>query len=105
MKEIINLLPILGTAMGLNILFGVYNSFVKDTLNFDKKKFIQGILKALVVGFGFIGTSYCFECSDLSSIGVTPEMIMNSAIILYMTKFMNNFAKVLGIDISTLIKK
>lgn len=105
MSEVINLLPILGIAMGLNILFGVYNAFSNDKLVFDKKKLIQGILKALIIGLGFVGTAYCFEYSDLSSLGVTPVMIMNMAIILYVSKFINNLAKILGIDISTLIKK
>lgn len=105
MKEIIDLLPILGTAMGLNILFGAYNAFSNDKLTFDKKKLIQGILKAIVIGLGFIGAAYCFEYSDLSSLGITPIMIMNMSIILYVSKFINNLAKVLGVDVTEVIKK
>lgn len=82
----------------VNILLGMYYNINLDECHFETKKFLQGFIKAGIVIISFIGMAYCFEVTDLSVIGVTPELVINSALILYVTKAMQNLIKILGID-------
>ena len=99
MAEIIKLLPVLAIAISMNIAAGMYYSIGTKELLFSWKKFISGITKAAIVTFLFIGTSYCFESTDLSSLGVEPMFIMTSAIALYVGKAVVSLGKILGIEI------
>lgn len=98
MKEIITDMPVLGIAMLINIALGVYYSIGIQSLSFDYKKLLNGMLKALLIGASFLGIAYCFDGTDLSSIGITPEFVMNSAIILYTGKDLTTLSKILGVD-------
>lgn len=99
MQEVLNLLPVLAIAISMNIASGLYYNIGIQKLKFDKKILISGLIKALIIAGMFIGTSYCFETTDLSSIGVTPIFIMTSAITLYVTKALISLAKILGVDV------
>ena len=99
MKEIVNLLPVLFTAMLMNIMAGTYFNIGKQNIVFNWKKLASGIIKAGIVGGIFIGTAYCFDTIDLSSIGVTPASVMLSAISLYTGKALITLGRILGIDI------
>ncbi|MDE6208459.1 MAG: hypothetical protein K2M73_02160 [Lachnospiraceae bacterium] len=101
MKEILDLLPILFISASINIGVGLYYNVGTRNLSFDSKKLIYGIIKAVIVAFSFLGLAYCFEKTDLSSIGVTPDFIINSAIILYVGKSLTSLCKILGIEINT----
>lgn len=101
MKEILNLLPVLGIAIAMNIASGLYYNIGKQKLKFEWKVLISGVAKAAIVAFLFIGTAYCFEATDLSSIGVTPVFVMMSAITLYVGKALISLGKILGIEIKT----
>jgi len=99
MAEVIGMLPILGIAILMNVLMGTfYNVSVKE-LAFDRSKFIDGIFKALSIAFTFIGLAFCFDRTDLlRGVGVTPMMIMDAAIVVYVTKVLVNLCKVLGVE-------
>lgn len=101
MNEIINMLSELGSlgiAIIINIALGMfYNIRIKD-IKFDKYKLIEGIVKAAIIAGSFIGLAYCFEVSDLSSIGITPKLVMNTAIILYVGKDLTALGKILGVE-------
>ena len=99
MTEILNLLPVLAVAIAMNIGSGLYYNIGTKNLTFDWKKLISGIIKAVIVAGMFIGTAYCFEATDLSSIGVTPVFVMMSAITLYVTKALISLGKILGVEI------
>lgn len=101
MKEILNLLPVLGVAIAMNIGAGLYYNIGTKNLKFNWKTLISGIIKAAIVAGMFIGTAYCFEATDLSSIGVTPVFVMTSAITLYVGKALISLGKILGIEIKT----
>lgn len=101
MAEILNLLPVLAVAIAMNIGAGLYYNIGTKNLKFSWKILILGIIKAAIVAGMFIGTAYCFEATDLSSIGVTPEFVMMSAITLYVTKALISLGKILGISIET----
>ena len=101
MTEIIKLLPILAIAISMNIAAGLYYSIGTKELSFSWKKFISGIFKASIIAYLFIGTAYCFESTDLSSLGVEPMFIMTSAIALYVGKAVVSLGKILGIEIKT----
>lgn len=101
MKEILNLLPVLGVAIAMNIGSGLYYNIGTKNLKFNWKTLISGIIKAAIVAGMFIGTAYCFEATDLSSIGVTPVFVMMSAITLYVGKALISLGKILGIEIKT----
>lgn len=99
MKEVVSLLPVLLTAMLMNIMAGTYFNIGKENIAFDWKKLTSGIIKAGIAGGIFIGTAYCFEAIDLSSIGVTPVSVMLSAISLYTGKALIALGRILGIDV------
>ena len=101
MTEIIKLLPILAIAISMNIAAGLYYSIGTKELSFSWKKFISGIFKASIIAYLFIGTAYCFESTDLSSLGVEPMFIMTSAIALYVGKAVVSLGKILGIEVKT----
>lgn len=101
MNEIINLLPVLAVAIAMNIGAGLYYNIGTKQLSFDWKILFSGILKAAIVAGMFIGTAYCFEATDLSSIGVTPIFVMMAAITLYVGKALVSLGKILGIEIKT----
>lgn len=99
MAEIINLLPVLAIAVAMNIGAGLYYNIGSNDMIFSKKKLIMGIVKAFIICGMFVGAAYCFDSTDLSSIGVTPSLIMNTAIILYVGKSMTSLAKILDVKI------
>lgn len=100
MIEILNLLPVLAIAIAMNIGTGIYYNIGKKKLNFSFQTLFYGMVKAGIVSATFIGFAFCFEATDLSSIGVTPKFIMTSAIAIYVTKAINSLGKILGIDIA-----
>lgn len=101
MVEILKLLPVLAVAIAMNIGAGLYYNIGTQKLSFDYKVLITGIVKAVIIAGMFIGTAYCFEATDLSSIGVTPIFVMMSAITLYVGKALVSLGKILGIEIKT----
>lgn len=101
MKEIIELLPVLLVAVIMNIAAGTYFNIEKENLKFSLKKLTSGIIKAVIVGGMFIGTAYCFEATDLSSVGITPVFVMLSAVSLYVGKAVVSLGKILGVEVKT----
>lgn len=101
MVEILKLLPVLAVAIAMNIGAGLYYNIGTQKLSFDYKVLITGIVKAVIIAGMFIGTAYCFEATDLSSIGVTPIFVMMSAITLYVGKALVSLGKILGVEIKT----
>lgn len=101
MAEILNLLPVLGVAIAMNIGAGLYYNIGTKKFSFNWKTLISGIFKAAIVAGIFIGTAYCFDATDLSSIGVTPTFVITSAITLYVGKALISLGKILGIEIKT----
>ena len=101
MKEIINLLPVLLVAILMNIIAGTYFNICSENIDFSWKKLASGIVKAVIASGMFRGTAYCFEKTDLSSIGITPSFVMSSAISLYVGKALISLSKILGVDIKT----
>lgn len=91
----------LGVAMVINILLGLYYNINIQNIKFDPKVFFIGIVKAAILAASFIGLAYVFNTTDLSSIGITPEMIMNAALIIYVTKDLQNLMKIMGVEIPT----
>lgn len=101
MDEILNLLPVLCIAILMNLGAGIYYNIGTRNFNFSWKTLISGILKAAIIAGIFIGAAYCFEATDLSSIGVTPVFLMMSAITLYVGKALVSLGKILGIHVTT----
>lgn len=101
MQEIIKLLPALGISASMNICAGIYYNVKNLGQSFNFKKLIEGIIKALIVTWMFVGSAYCFDTIDLSSIGITPVIIMTSAIGLYVGKALKSLIKILGVNIKT----
>lgn len=81
----------------VNILMGIYNNVSVENCKFDFRKLLNGIIKAIIIIVSFIGIAYCFDVTDLSSIGVTPDLVVNAAIVLYVGKAMQNIMKVIGV--------
>ena len=85
----------------VNVLLGIYKNIGIEGYKFDVRKLINGLIKAVIIIVAFIGVAYCFDITDLNSLGVTPDMIVNTAIILYIGKSLQNLAKVLGVETSS----
>lgn len=100
MKECIELLGLLGIAVCSNIALGMYSNIGNGTEKFDKKKFVNGVLKAVCVSAGFLGLSYILcKLPDLSSaVGIEPKAMMISAITVYVTKATKTLLSVFGIE-------
>lgn len=100
MKECIELLGLLGVAVCSNIALGMYSNIGNGTEKFDKKKFVNGIVKAGCVSVGFLGLSYIvFKLPELAlAVGVEPKAIMIGAITVYVTKATATLLSIFGIE-------
>ena len=101
MGEMLIQLGLLAIAIICNILCGIYyNINIKDA-NFDWYKLVNGVLKAIVISAVAIGMAFVFENKpELSeAVGVTPNFVINSAIILYVSKALVGLGKILGIQV------
>lgn len=101
MNQIITYLPVLAIVMAINIALGMYYQIGKQNFKFDKAKFINGIIKATILGLSAVGLAYCFDMVDLTSVGITPLLVIQTAIITYAGKDLINFGKILGVTISS----
>ena len=103
MSEMLIQLGLLAVAIICNILCGIYyNINIKET-NFDWYKLVNGVLKAIVISAVAIGMAFVFENKPEPSeaVGVTPNFVINSAIILYVSKAIVSLGNILGIKIET----
>ena len=101
MSEMLIQLGLLAVAIICNILCGVYYNINIKEANFDWYKLINGVLKAIVISAVAIGMAFVFENKpELSeAVGVTPNFVINSAIILYVSKALVGLGKILGIKV------
>ena len=101
LNTIIKYLPVLATVVGVNIILGLYNNINNLAENFQWKKLVSGIIKALCISGAFVGLSYSFDATgatiDLGVFEINPEVIMTSAIVLYLGKGLQNLASILGV--------
>lgn len=101
MNQIITYLPVLAIVMAINIALGMYYQIGKQNFKFDKAKFINGIIKAAILGLSAVGLAYCFDVVDLTTVGITPLLVIQTAIITYAGKDLINFGKILGVTVQT----
>lgn len=98
---ILTYLPVLGVAIAVNIVLGLYNNISNIKECFDWRKLLSGVIKATCISAAFIGLAYCFDATgtviDVGVFDVTPELIMTSAIVLYVAKGLRNLAGILGV--------
>ena len=102
MMEIFKALGILSIVVLCNILCGTYYNVNIKNMKFDWTKLLNGIIKAVIVGVIAVGMSFVFtEMPELTeAIGITPMVIMNSAIILYGGKALVGLVKILGVNVN-----
>ena len=101
MSEMLIQLGLLAVAIICNILCGIYYNINIKEANFDWYKLVNGVLKAIVISVVAIGMAFVFENKpELSeAVGVTPNFVINSAIILYVSKALVGLGKILGIKV------
>ena len=102
MMEIFKALGILSIVVLCNILCGTYYNVNIKNMKFDWTKLLNGIIKAVIVGVIAVGMSFVFtEMPELTeAIGITPMVIMNSAIILYGGKAVVGLGKTWGVNVN-----
>lgn len=83
---------------GVNIILGMYYNINLKRCKFCKTRFLTGIIKALIIIVSFIGIAYCFDVTDLSQLGVSPDLVMNAAVVLYVSKSLQNLINILGVE-------
>lgn len=101
MSEMLIQLGLLAVAIICNILCGIYYNINIKEANFDWYKLVNGVIKAIVISAVAIGMAFVFENKpELSeAVGVTPNFVINSAIILYVSKALVGLGKILGIKV------
>lgn len=97
-KEVSQVLPVLGALIVANIAAGTVNSMAVEKTNFDKKRMIEGIIKAIVAAASVFALTYACDTVDLSGLGFTPMTIINTGILVYAAKLGINLVKILGLD-------
>lgn len=101
-EMILNYLPVLGIAIAVNIVLGLYNNISNIKQTFDWRKLLSGLAKAGCISIAFIGLAYCFDATntsiDVGVFDINPELIMTSAIVLYVAKGLQNLAGILGVN-------
>ena len=97
MEEILNNLLYLFILIVINIATGLYYNIGKLKTEFNWKIFWTGIVKSLIVGLSFVGLTFVFDNTNMSEIGITPQAIMNSALLLYGGKAVINLSRILGV--------
>ncbi len=87
MNELINLLLTLAIACVSNILLGTYYNINVKHFKFDFMKFLNGIVKAFIIGFGFFALYYIMlQLPSLSEeLGLDPVIMLYGAIGIYAT--------------------
>lgn len=93
--ECIKYLPVLFLCIAGYMITGVLASTTIDKISFDKKYFLNGIVKVVVISVSIIILAYAFEIVDMSSIGYTPVTIVSTGIVVYATKLLKNIIKLL----------
>ena len=104
LEMILNYLPVLGIAIVVNIILGLYNNINNIKETFDWRKLVTGVIKAACVAIAFIGLAYCFDATgtviDVGVFDINPELIMTSSIVLYVGNGLQNLIGILGIKTS-----
>ena len=102
LEMILKYLPVLGIAISVNIILGLYNNISNIKETFEWRKLINGIIKAICVSASFVGLAYCFDATgtviDVGVFDIDPELIMTSSIVLYVAKGLQNLVGILGIN-------
>jgi len=97
----LNLLPYLGIAVGVNILLGLFYNVRALHQGFSDEKLLTGISKAIIVGVSFISLAFVFDKMDISvELGdylIKPDLLLYSAIIVYLSKDLVNLKNVLKV--------
>lgn len=99
MKEMFQLLLLLGLSVFGNILGGIYVNINLSNLSFDWKKLLTGVIKGLCVSFMFLILAFVVESipGAVETIGIEPKALIVSAIIIYATKIAGHLMKIFGI--------
>lgn len=98
LKEVAGALPVLVALIAANIAIGTANSLVVDKIEFDKKRMLEGFIKAVAAIAGVFALAYAFDTIDLSSLGFTPMTMITAGIIAYAYKLGVNLVKILGLQ-------
>lgn len=101
-KIVIEHLPYLFLAISGNIILGLYYNIGKKKFKFELSKLIDGLLKALVISYGFISSSLIFDkmigTVDLGIIEVEPKILLFSAIVLFTSKILIKLKDILKVE-------
>ena len=105
MTDILPMLPPLIVLMIANILLGLYAKIGIEEIEFDWKKLVSGIIKAVIIGIAALSLAYATSVIDLSGVGVEPATLITAAIVLYAQKAFTNLAKCLNVNTTTTTSK
>lgn len=90
----------LAAVMFVNILLGTYYNISVNDLRFDKLKLLDGIKKALIVGVSFIVLAATIGYLGIGGELVSPNDIINAAIIIYSVKSLDNLMGIFGVKLT-----
>ncbi len=98
----LNLLPYLGITVSVNIILGLFHNIRTLHERFSIKKFLIGLLKSIIIGTSFISLAFVFDKMDLAvALGdylIEPDLLLYSAIIVYLSKALVNLQNILGVN-------
>ena len=98
MNEVLKLLAPLAVSVIINIALGMYYNIGKQRLSFNYRWLLNGLVKALIVGGSFVGLAYIVDTVQIMP-EETPQLVMLSAIILYVGKATISLKKILGLGV------
>lgn len=96
MSEVLNLLAPLAVSVVINIALGMYYNIGKKRMSFNYRWLLNGLIKALIVGGSFVGLAYIVDTVQIMP-EETPQLVMLSAIVLYVGKAIISLKKILGL--------
>lgn len=101
-KIIIELLPFLFLAISANIATGLYYSLAKIKDSFSFGKMLIGLGKAFIISYTFITTSIVYDkifgVVSVGDLELAPDLLIKSAIVMYLGKALLNLKDILKVD-------
>ena len=98
----LSLLPYLGITVSINIILGLFHSTRTLHERFSIKKFLISLLKSIIIGTSFISLAFVFDKMDLAvalrDYLIEPDLLLYSAIIVYLSKALVNLQNILGVN-------
>lgn len=102
-KIILEYLPYLGIGILGHSLLGIYNNVFQLKERFSKEKLLCGLWKGFIIATAFIIVAILYDklfgVVELGSIELAPDLLLLSAVLMYLVKMINKLKEILDVDL------